>query len=65
MFDDNVDYANRRTGINPTSDEYIQKTNQKRTEAGLTPLSDIGTPASGSSWEIANVDAEPVIRVRR
>lgn len=62
MFDDNVDYTSRRTGINPMCDRYIQKTNLKRTAAGLTPLSDSGTPADGSSWEIARADAEAVIR---
>lgn len=65
ILDDNVDYTNRRNGMNPMSDEYIQNTNKKRTEVGLTPLSDAGTPIDDFSWEIAHKDAEAVVRGRR
>ena len=65
MFDDNVDYASRRSGINPMCNAYIQKTNQKRAQEGVTPLSDIGLPVDETSWKTACAEAEAVIRGRK
>jgi len=61
-LDDHVDYAMRRKGINPNSDEYISSVAQKRAEAGVPPLGDDGMPVSTDTWEIACAEAQAVIR---
>ena len=64
MFDDHVDYSNRKKGINPASDDSINKVAVERTEAGVSPLSLSGMPVSNDSWKIAYEQAEARIRDR-
>jgi len=61
-LDDHVDYAQRKKGINPMSEEYISSVAHKRAEAGVSPLGDDGMPVSPDTWEIAYAEAEALVR---
>lgn len=64
LLDDNVDCSSRLKGVNPLSDKYIEKTNQRRLRQGLAPLSDSGLPPDNHSWKVAFSEAEALIRKR-
>lgn len=62
IFDDHVDYTNRRKGVNPMSDDYIINVANKREEQGVSPLSDSGDSTSRDTWDIARAEAEARVR---
>jgi len=61
MFDDHVDYSDRKKGIDPMSNEYTSRVAQNRTDQGVTQLGDDGMPASDDTWKIAYKEAEALV----
>ena len=64
IFDDHVDYANRKKGINPMNDDSINKVAVERAELNVSPLGDNGMSVSDDTWGIAYAEAESRIRDR-
>ena len=62
IFDDHVDHAIRRNGINPMSNEYISLVAHKRAEQGVAPLDESGAPTSSDTWEACLREAEAIVR---
>ena len=61
-LDSSADVTLRNRGINPMSNEYISRVNEKRKEEGVPPLSASGFPTDKSTWEICYAEAEKQVR---
>ncbi|XOB90755.1 hypothetical protein ACMC9M_10360 [Pseudomonadota bacterium 24LQ007] len=57
-YDSIADAKDRSRGINPMSQEYIDKVNARRQKLGVAPLAENGMPVSNETWEIALREAE-------
>lgn len=58
MYDSGVDAKERSRGINPMSQEYIEKIRMKRKELGVAQLAENGMPASGDSYRVCLEEAK-------
>lgn len=54
MYDDAWSKNDRKQGINPMSEAYTNRVNQKRKLLGVSPLGSDGMPVDGSSRELCN-----------
>ena len=50
IYDDSVDAARRRQGINPMSDEYVRQTDARRAALGFAAYSDTGGRQDTRGW---------------
>ena len=57
MMDSISDANYRKRGINPMSQDYIDRTNARRETFGVEPLSANGMAATKKSWNIAEDEA--------
>jgi hypothetical protein len=60
-YDSFADAKNRARGINPMSQDYIEKVNKKRADLGVAPLSESGEATSNDTMKMCLKDAEDVI----
>ncbi|NOQ64919.1 MAG: hypothetical protein GQ582_10445 [Methyloprofundus sp.] len=58
MYDSGVDAKERKKGINPMNQEYIDKIKQKRADLGLTQLSENGISVSQDSENLCLEEAK-------
>ncbi|RUO71655.1 hypothetical protein [Idiomarina ramblicola] len=58
IYDSSVEAKNRKRGINPMSQEYTDKVNEKRAQLGVSPLGPDGQAQDGSSDTFASKVAE-------
>jgi len=58
MYDSGVDAKERSRGINPMSQEYIEKIRMKRKELGVAQLAENGMPASDDSYRVCLEEAK-------
>ena len=57
MMDSISDANGRKRGINPMSQDYIDRTNSRRETFGVEPLSENGMAVTNKSWRIAAEEA--------
>ena len=57
MYDSHADSLDRSRGINPMSEEYIAKTNEKRIKQGVLPLLGNGYAADDASMKLCEQEA--------
>ncbi len=62
MSDSIADAKARSNGINPMSQDYIEKVNMKRADLGVSPLSESGESASNDTMEMCLKEARGVIK---
>jgi hypothetical protein len=62
MYDSSWDAHDRKKGINPMTQDYIDEVKRRRAAFGVTPLTDAGMPVSSDSrdlcWEEAKRQLE-------
>ena len=58
MGDDHADVADRKKGVNPMSDEYIEKVAEKRKILDVSQLSGEGMSKSNDSWKLCIQEAK-------
>lgn len=61
MYDSGVDAQERSKGINPMSQEYIEKIRIKREELGVAQLTENGMPASDDTYRLCLEEAKSVL----
>jgi HD superfamily phosphohydrolase len=61
MYDSTSDLSDRKKGINPMSQEYIDKINIKRSGLGVSPLSERGTSTSNDTMDMCIEEAKKII----
>jgi hypothetical protein len=61
MYDSGVDAKERSRGINPMSQEYIEKIRIKREELGVAQLTETGMPASDDTYRLCLEEAKSQI----
>lgn len=52
-YDSIADAKDRSRGLNPMSQQYIEKVNARRKQLGVKQLAKNGMPVSNETWEIA------------
>ena len=57
MYDSSWDAHDRKKGINPMRQEYIDAVNSRRVALGVSPLSESGMPLSGDSRVLCDEEA--------
>ena len=57
MYDSSWDAHDRKKGINPMRQEYIDAVNSRRVALGVSPLSEFGMPLSGDSRVLCDEEA--------
>lgn len=57
MYDSSWDAHDRKKGINPMKQEYIDAVNSRRVALGVSPLSESGMPRSGDSRVLCDEEA--------
>ena len=57
MYDSSWDAHDRKKGINPMRQEYIDAVNSRRAVLGVSPLSESGMPLSGDSRVLCDEEA--------
>jgi len=58
MYDSVVEAKERASGVNPMSQEYIEKIAKKRTEMGVAQLADNGMPVSDDTYRLCLEEAK-------
>ena len=58
MYDSGADISDRSRGINPMSQEYIQKIKEKREKLGVSQLSKSGRSVSNDTYQICYEEAK-------
>ncbi len=58
MYDSSWDAHDRKKGINPMRQEYIDAVNSRRAALGVSPLSEAGMPMSGDSQTVCDEEAK-------
>jgi Na+-transporting NADH:ubiquinone oxidoreductase subunit NqrC len=61
MYDSSSEAKERRKGINPMSQEYIKKVNQKRNELGVSALTESGMSVSNDTMLLCIEEAETIL----
>lgn len=61
MYDSSWDAHDRKNGINPMKQEYIDAVNSRRAALGVSPLSESGMPMSGDSRLLCDEEARRLI----
>ena len=62
MYDSISDANDRSNGVNPMNSEYISKTNKKRKDLGVSPLSESGLSMSNDTMLICLEEARKKIK---
>jgi hypothetical protein len=62
MYDSLPDANDRKRGINPMSAEYVEKIEQKRSDLGVSPLSESGMPTSDDTLKLCLEEATKIIK---
>lgn len=61
MYDSFADLKDRQKGINPMSQEYIDKIRKKRSEIGVAQLDEDGTAVSDETYKLCLAEAKVLI----
>ena len=61
MYDSSWDAHDRKKGINPMRQDYIDAVNSRRAALGVSPLSESGMPMSGDSRVLCDEEARRLI----
>ena len=64
-YDSGVDVKERNKGINPMSQEYIEKVRIKREMLGVSQLSESGMGVSDDSYKLCEKEARELIAAKR
>ncbi len=61
FYDSSVDAMDRKKGINPMSEAYINEVNIRRINLGVSPLSESGLPVSDEAMKLCLNEAQKII----
>lgn len=61
FYDSSIEAKNRKNGINPMSEKYINEVNIRRTNLGVAPLSDAGLPVSDETMTLCLNEAKNIL----
>lgn len=61
FYDSSADAMDRKKGINPMSEEYINEVTMRRINLGVSPLSGSGLPISNETMELCLNEAKIII----